>query len=59
MLDILAHMDRYQPLIEKNYQAVREQHTWQKRWEQVRAILQGKTPAIPAQPATPVEAKQA
>jgi hypothetical protein len=57
LLDILAHMDRYQPLIEKNYQAVREHHTWLKRWEQVRAILRGDTPAPMPQPATPAETK--
>jgi len=32
LLDILANYDEYIPLIEKNYQVVREHHTWEHRW---------------------------
>jgi hypothetical protein len=57
LLDILDHMDQYQPLIEKNYRAVREHHTWLKRWEQIRIILRGNSSPAPAESAAPVETK--
>lgn len=35
ILDILAHFDRYVPLIERNYDAVRNHHTWLHRWQEM------------------------
>jgi hypothetical protein len=37
--DILRHFGDYVPLIEKNYEAVWNHHTWAHRWEQVQKAL--------------------
>jgi len=37
--DILAHFSDHIPLIEKNYQAVRQQHTWAHRWQMITGVL--------------------
>ena len=44
LLDILDHFQDYQQLIEKNYLAVREEHTWVNRWQQILRILSGTGP---------------
>jgi hypothetical protein len=44
LLDLLDHPDEHQELIEKNYHFVREHHTWQSRWEQIKSILHGEAP---------------
>ena len=45
LLGLLDHLPDYQPLIERNYHAVREQHTWQTRWHQIQQILHDNAPA--------------
>jgi hypothetical protein len=47
LLGLLDRLDEYQPLIEKNYRAVREHHTWSSRWQQIKSILQGEAPDGP------------
>jgi hypothetical protein len=42
---LVAHIADYQPLIEKNYRAVREHHTWVSRWRQIVGIILGREPA--------------
>jgi hypothetical protein len=37
--DILRHFGDYVPLIENNYEAVWNHHTWAHRWEQVQKAL--------------------
>ena len=39
LLRLLDRMEEHQPLIEKNYQVVRAQHTWDSRWQQIKGIL--------------------
>ena len=39
LLDILANYERYIPLIEKNYNYVRQHHTWEHRWEMIRGLI--------------------
>ena len=36
--EILANFNNYIPLIEKNYMNVVENHTWEKRWKQIKEI---------------------
>jgi glycosyltransferase involved in cell wall biosynthesis len=48
LLKLLDYLPEYQSLIEKNYQAVREYHTWQCRWRQILKILNDGAPAGPA-----------
>jgi glycosyltransferase involved in cell wall biosynthesis len=36
---ILKHYTDYIPLIEKNYEAVLKDHTWEKRWEQIKDCI--------------------
>jgi hypothetical protein len=38
--DILENFDDYIPLIEKNYTETLTNHTWNNRWQQMRAIIQ-------------------
>ena len=38
--DILKNFDDYIPLIEKNYTETLTNHTWNNRWQQMRAIIQ-------------------
>ncbi len=33
LLEILANFQKYEPLVEKNYEVVCREHTWAKRWE--------------------------
>ena len=42
---ILDHFADYLPLIERNYQAVRQHHSWSHRWEQIKKTYQNATPA--------------
>jgi hypothetical protein len=46
LLDLLKNLGDYAPLIEKNYRAVREHHTWINRWRQILDIM-GVKPAPP------------
>lgn len=39
ILSILNNYSDYFPLIEKNYQAVLERHTWQNRWNEIKLLL--------------------
>jgi hypothetical protein len=39
LLEILGHIDQYRPLIDRNYNTVRERHTWFHRWEEIRRRL--------------------
>jgi hypothetical protein len=39
LVDILGNFDRYIPLIEKNYTYIREHHSWERRWQTIRASL--------------------
>jgi hypothetical protein len=39
LLDILAHFDDYIDLIESNYRAVCERHSWEVRWQQMAQII--------------------
>lgn len=39
LLDILKDFDSYIPFIEKNYAYIREHHTWERRWQAIRAML--------------------
>ncbi len=52
ILDLLDRLDDYQELIEKNYHVVREHHTWDSRWQQIKGILAGEAagfqPRMPA-----------
>jgi hypothetical protein len=48
LLGLLDRLPEYQPLIEKNYHAVREHHTWKSRWEKIRQILHDDAPPGPA-----------
>jgi hypothetical protein len=41
ILSILKDFDEYVPLIERNYRTLVEQHTWSRRWEQIRPYLLG------------------
>lgn len=41
ILDILSHYGDYHDLIEKNYQNVMHNHTWEKRWESILEIIRG------------------
>ncbi len=43
LLDLLDHLEDYQALIEKNYQVVRQHHTWASRWQQIKGIIYGET----------------
>lgn len=45
VLNILANYEDYLPLIEKNYRQVCDQHSWDKRWEAMSALL-GHSPLI-------------
>jgi hypothetical protein len=47
LLRILDRLPEYQPLIEKNYQLVREQHTWDSRWQRIVRIINGEQADIP------------
>lgn len=40
ILELLENYDRYQPLIDRNYQAVMENHQWQNRWQAMKEIIQ-------------------
>ena len=37
---ILKNYSDYLPLIEKNYEQVLQNHTWENRWNQIKKILQ-------------------
>ncbi len=39
LLDILAHFDDYLDLIERNYRAVLESHSWLVRWDQMTRLI--------------------
>jgi len=41
LLGLLDRLKDYEELIEKNYHAVREHHTWKSRWHQIKDILYG------------------
>ena len=41
ILGLLDRIKDYEELIEKNYHAVRENHTWSTRWQQVKGIIYG------------------
>jgi hypothetical protein len=47
LLELLDRLPEYEPLIEQNYLAVREHHTWRSRWQQIQCILQGGITSIP------------
>ena len=57
ILDLLDRLKDYQPLIEKNYQAVREQHTWESRWEQIKGILYGDAGGVLPESSTPAASR--
>jgi len=42
IIDILENYSTYQPLIEKNYNCVLKNHTWQNRWNSLKQILNEK-----------------
>ena len=52
LIDILADFRRYIPLIERNYQFIKEHHTWAHRWSQIRQTIENKSEIkpIPHQP---------
>jgi hypothetical protein len=52
LIDILADFRQYIPLIERNYQFIREHHTWSHRWSQIRQTIENKSEIqpIPHQP---------
>jgi glycosyltransferase involved in cell wall biosynthesis len=52
LLDLLDHLEDYRPLIEKNYLAVRQHHTWENRWEQIKSILYGEAAGVTTEPAS-------
>lgn len=39
LLHILEEYEKYIPLIEKNYQAVAEKHTWAHRWNEIERLI--------------------
>ncbi|HEX2723680.1 MAG TPA: hypothetical protein VHM24_12255 [Gemmatimonadaceae bacterium] len=39
ILDILENFEAYVPLIENNFSAVTESHTWKERWDRMAAVL--------------------
>ena len=39
ILEILRDYESYQPLIEKNYDTVRSDHTWRRRWDRMAEVL--------------------
>jgi hypothetical protein len=41
LLGLLDRLKDYEELIEKNYRAVREHHTWSSRWQQIKSIVYG------------------
>jgi hypothetical protein len=53
LLGLLDRFEEYQPLIEENYRMVREHHTWESRWQQIKRIFRGETAAAPPVPAAP------
>ena len=44
LLGLLDRLKDHEELIEKNYYAVREHHTWSSRWQQVKGIIHGNQP---------------
>jgi len=43
IMDILKNFEQYSVLIEKNYQTLISNHTWQKRWESIQSIILERT----------------
>jgi hypothetical protein len=43
IMDILKNFEQYSVLIEKNYQTLISNHTWQKRWELIQSIILERT----------------
>lgn len=39
ILDLLERYEDYSPLIERNYEVVIRDHTWQRRWDRMAAVL--------------------
>ncbi|HEX4141117.1 MAG TPA: glycosyltransferase [Candidatus Methylacidiphilales bacterium] len=50
ILGLLDRLNDYEELIEKNYHAVREHHTWSSRWQQIKDVLYGDPHGLHAQP---------
>jgi len=40
LLEVLAHYEDYQALIEKNYEHVVRHHQWENRWQIIRDKIQ-------------------
>jgi len=54
LLGLLDRMKDHEELIEKNYRAVRANHTWNSRWQQIKGIVFGNAPGQRPEPQAPL-----